>query len=265
MAEETFADSAESRADVILRALHANGTVYIQDLVQCLNVSVATVRRDLQELEEQGLLRRVHGGAISMAPLFYEPFKNDSSFQEEIGRQAVEKRRIASAAADLIQDGDTIILTAGTTTTEVVRSMRPRRGISVVTNAVNVAMELSKRRDINVIVTGGYLRGNWFCLVGPPAANTIGNLFPAIAFLGASGADATRGLTSFDPDEAQINNLMVRQAKKKIAVVDHTKLGVVASCLICPISDVDLLITDTGASDAAIAPFVKNGLEVRRV
>lgn len=255
---------SETRAEHILRTLQTHGTVSIQDLVRDLDVSVATVRRDLQDLEEQGHLRRVHGGAISIAPLFYEPFRNDSSFQEEIGRQAAEKRRIAIAAAGLVRDGDTIILTAGTTTTEIIRSMRQRRGVTVVTNAINVAMELSKRRDINVVVTGGYLRGDWFSLVGAPAAQTIGNLFPAIAFLGASGIHPTRGLTLNDPDEAEINKLMVAQARKRVAVLDHTKLGQVASCLICPISSVDVLITDSGATDDAIQPFIVQGVEVHR-
>jgi DeoR family transcriptional regulator of aga operon len=262
---ENSGNSGDSRADRILRTLQSNGSVSIQDLVESLGVSVATVRRDLHELEQQGLLRRVHGGAISIAPLFYEPFRNDSSFQEEIGRQAAEKRRIANAAAELVQDGDTIILTAGTTTTEIIRSMRQRRGVTVVTNAVNVAMELSKRKDLNVVVTGGYLRGDWFSLVGPAAANTISHLYPAIAFLGASGVDAERGLTCYDPDEADINNLMVKQAQRKIAVADHTKLGVVASCLICPIEGVDILITDAQASDAAVQGFLDKRIDVRRV
>lgn len=263
--QENSNNSSQARAEHILRSLQSHSSVSIQDLVQTLDVSVATIRRDLQDLEEQGLLRRVHGGAISIAQLFYEPFRNDSSFQEEIGRQAVEKRRIANAAAELIRDGDTIILTAGTTTTEIIRSMRQRRGVSVVTNAINVAMELSKRRDINVIVTGGYLRGDWFSLVGPPAAHTIGHLFPAIAFLGANGVDPERGLTSNDPDEAEINNLMVRQARKKVAVADHTKLGVIASCLICPIDSVDLLITDSAASPETVRQFEARGIEVQCV
>ena len=252
-----------NRADRILRTLQSDGSVSIQGLVEALGVSVATVRRDLAELERQGLLRRVHGGAISIAPLFYEPFRHDSTFQEEIGRQAAEKKRIANAAAELIRDGDMIVLTAGTTTTEIIRSMRQRRGVTVVTNAVNVAMELSKRKEINVVLTGGYLRGDWFSLVGPAAAHTLKHLYPAIAFLGASGVDATRGLTCYDPDEADINSLMVGQAQRKVAVADHTKLGVAASCLICPIEEVDLLITDTGAAPDAVRPFEKKSIEVR--
>jgi DeoR family transcriptional regulator of aga operon len=101
--------------------------------------------------------------------------------------------------------------------------------------------------------------------VGPPAAHTISHLFPAIAFLGANGVDPDRGLTSNDPDEAEINSLMVRQARKKVAVADHTKLGVVASCLICPIESVDLLITDCDASPEAVKQFEACGIEVQCV
>jgi DeoR family transcriptional regulator of aga operon len=255
----------EGRADRILRALQRDGSVSIQNLVEVLSVSVATVRRDLTELEQQGLLRRVHGGAISIAPLFYEPFRHDSTFQAEIGRQAVEKRRIANAAAEMIRDGDMIVLTAGTTTTEIIRSLRQPRGVTVVTNAVNIAMELSKRKEVNVVLTGGFLRGDWFSLVGPAAANTLKHLYPSIAFLGAIGVDAERGLTCYDPDEADINSLMVRQAQRKVAVADHTKLGVVASSLICPIEDVDLIITDSAAPEELVRPFEQKKIEVRRV
>ncbi len=254
----------EVRADRILRSLQSDGSVSIQNLVDVLGVSIATVRRDLSELERQGLLRRVHGGAISIAPLFYEPFRHDSTFQAEIGRQAAEKRRIANAAAELIRDGDMIVLTAGTTTTEIIRSMRQRHGITVVTNAVNIAMELSKRKDINVVLTGGFLRGDWFSLVGPAATHTLKHLYPAIAFLGVTGVDAERGLTCYDPDEADVNALMVRQAQRKIAVADHTKLGVVASSLICPVEDVDMIITDSSAPEESLRPFEQKKIEVRR-
>jgi DeoR/GlpR family transcriptional regulator of sugar metabolism len=142
------------RTDQILRELHRTGSVFIDSLCSLLNVSIATVRRDLQDLEEQGMMRRTHGGAVSIEPLFYEAFRHDSSFQEQIERHAEEKRRIAMAAADLVEDGDTIALTAGTTT-EVVRCIRNRQGVMVVTSTVNVAMEHSKRTDIEVFVTGG--------------------------------------------------------------------------------------------------------------
>jgi DeoR family transcriptional regulator, aga operon transcriptional repressor len=253
------------RESRILRALQQSGSVAVDDLAGQLGVSIATVRRSLQELEDRGLLRRTHGGATSVEPLLYEPFRHDSSFQEQFERQRDEKRRIALAAADLIQDGESISLTAGTTTTEVVRSIRHRQGITVVTNTVNVAMELSQRKDLDVFVTGGQLRGAWFSLVGAAAMRAMARFYVDKAFLGVNGIDAQLGLTCHNPDEAEINHVMVRHSKQRIVVADHTKLGVVATHQICRLSAVNLLITDTGASDEAIAAFTAKGVEVRRV
>src|SRR5262250_2695559 len=159
-----------ARRERILRELPQAGSISVEQMCSLLSVCVACVRRDLQESEDRLLLRRTHGGAVSIEPLFYEPFRHDSSFQEQIERHAEEKRRIALAAADMVRDGETIALTAGTTTTEVVRSIRNRRGVTVVTSTINVAMELTKRKDLEVFVTGGFLRGDWFSLVGPAAA-----------------------------------------------------------------------------------------------
>jgi DeoR family transcriptional regulator, aga operon transcriptional repressor len=253
------------RIDQILRELQRSGSVSIDSLCSMLNISIATARRDLQELEEQGLLRRTHGGAVSIEPLFYEAFRHDSSFQEQIGRHAEEKRRIAMAAADLVEDGDTIALTAGTTTTEVVRCIRNRQGVIVVTSTVNVAMEHSKRKDIEVFVTGGFLRGDWFSLVGAAANFAMSQIFVNKAFLGVNGIDAQRGLTSGNPGEAAMNRVIVNQARKKIAVADRSKLGAVATHRFAGPEEVDILITDSGASDELIAPFVDRGIEVRRV
>jgi DeoR/GlpR family transcriptional regulator of sugar metabolism len=131
-------------------------------------------------------LRRTHGGALPIEPLFYEPFRHDRSFQDQVGKFADEKRRIAMAAAEFISPGDTIAVTAETTTTEVIRSLSGLRGITVITNTVNVAMELSARKDIDVFVTGGHLRGDWFSLVGPAAIASIKNLFVDVLFVGVN-------------------------------------------------------------------------------
>jgi DeoR family transcriptional regulator of aga operon len=256
---------ANPRTEQILRELQRSGSVSIDSLCSLLDVSIATARRDLQDLEEQGLLRRTHGGAVSIEPLFYEAFRHDSSFQEQIGRHAEEKRRIAMAAASLVEDGDTIALTAGTTTTEVVRCIRNRQGVIVVTSTVNVAMEHSKRKDIEVFVTGGFLRGDWFSLVGAAANFAMSQIFVNKAFLGVNGIDARRGLTSGSPDEAAMNRVIVNQARKKISVADHSKLGEIATHRFAGSEELDLLITDTGASDELIAPFVERGIEVQRV
>jgi DeoR family transcriptional regulator of aga operon len=258
-------DKQQLRLNAILTALQQSGSVSVEGLSKELDVSLVTIRRDLDELERQGLLRRTHGGAVSIEPFFYEPFRNDRSFQAQVERFADEKRRIGRAAAALIKEGEIISLTPGTTTTEVIRGLPLNHRITVVTSTVNVAMELSKRKDLEVFVTGGHLRGDWFSLVGPTAAQSLSHLLISTLFLGADGIDAKHGVSCFSPDEAQLNSTMVKHAQRKIAVVDHSKFGVVAGWRICPTSDLHILITDSGATDEMVEPFEKAQVQVIRV
>jgi len=257
-------DNLIARHEYILQRLQETGTVVIDELCTTLEASIATIRRDLEDLEKRSLLRRTRGGAVRIGPLFYEPFRNDSSFQDKVSSFAEEKRRIALAAAKLVSTGQTIALTGGTTTTEVVRSLKVLSGISIITNTVNVAMELSNRKDIEVIVTGGLLRGTWFTLVGPLATAAADMLFSDIMFIGVDGIDAKHGLTCTNSSEADVLRKLVHHAKMKVVVADHSKLGSVSKYLLCPTKGIDKLITDTGASASAIAPFERLGIEVTR-
>lgn len=258
-------DKQQVRLNAILTSLQQSGSVLVEGLSKELDVSLVTIRRDLDTLESQGLLRRTHGGAVSIEPFFYEPFRNDRSFQAQVERFAEEKRRIGRAAAALIKEGEIIALTPGTTTTEVIRGLPLNHHLTVVTSTVNVAMELSKRKDLEVFVTGGHLRGDWFSLVGPTAAQSLSQLLISTLFIGADGIDAKHGGSCFSPDEAQLNSTMVKHARRKIAVVDHSKFGVVAGWRICPTSELDILITDSGATDEMIEPFEKAQVQVMRV
>ena len=252
------------RSTAIVEEVLREGEVSVEALAARLDVSLATVRRDLAGLERQGLVRRTHGGAAAVSAVAYEAFRHDSSFQEQEGRHAEEKRRIGLAAAELVKDGETIGLTPGTTATQVARSLRHRKGITVVTNTVNVAMELCDREDLTVYVTGGYLRGGWFSLVGARAASGVREVFLDKVFLGVNAIHAERGLTCLHPEEAAINRALVGQARERIVVADRSKLGRVVRCLICPTSEVHVLITDRDASDEEIRPFREKGIEVRR-
>jgi DeoR/GlpR family transcriptional regulator of sugar metabolism len=265
--EETgdTSDRQQLRFTVILTALQKAGSVSVEELGKELQVSHVTVRRDLDMLETQGLLRRTHGGAVSIEPFFYEPFRNDRSFQAQVEKFADEKRRIGRAAAGFIKKGNIIALTPGTTTTEVVRGLPLNHNITVVTSTVNVAMELSKRKDLEVYVTGGHLHGDWFSLVGPTAAQSLSRLMIHVLFIGADGIDAKSGVSCYDPDEAQLNATMVRHAHKKVAVVDHSKFGIVAGWRICSTDEIDVLVTDSGATDEMVAPFQQADIEVVRV
>jgi DeoR family transcriptional regulator of aga operon len=260
-----MASTASDRAAAILREVQSAGEVSVEELSERLGVSPPTIRRDLSALEAQGLLSRTHGGATAVRPIHYEVFAYDSSYLEQEGRYAEEKRRIGLAAADLVGPGETVGLTAGTTVTQVARSLRHRRGIAVVTNTVNVAMELSRREDLSVTVVGGQLRGGWFSLVGAQALAAVRETFLDRVFVGVNAVDARRGLTCHHPEEAAVNRALVDQARERIVVADRSKLGRVVRCLICPTEEVQMLITDRDATDDDTAPFVDRGIEVRRV
>jgi DeoR/GlpR family transcriptional regulator of sugar metabolism len=257
-------DKQQQRFNAILIALQQSGSVAVETLSAELNVTVVTIRRDLDSLEQQGLLRRTHGGAVSIEPLFYEPFRRDRSFVAQVEKLADEKRRIGRAAAALIRQGETIAVTPGTTTAEIIRGLPLNNDLTVVTNTANVAMELSKRKDVNVFVTGGHLHGEWFSLVGPTAISSLNNMLIHTLFVGADGLDAHWGASCFNSDEAELNGAMVKQSRRHIAVVDHTKFGVVANWRICPAETLEIIVTDMGATDEMIAPFEQIGIQVIR-
>lgn len=255
----------QSRLTTILTKLQQTGTVTVDSLSEELGVSPVTIRRDLDQLAADGLLQRTHGGAVSIEPLFYEPFKNDRSFQAQRERFADEKRRIGRAAAALIQPGDTIALSPGTTTIEVIRGLPLNQNITVISNTVNIAMELSKRKDVNVFVTGGHLHGDWFSLVGPTATESLESMLAHTLFLGVDGIDVEMGMSSLSPEEANVLAAMTKIARRRIVVADHSKIGVVAGWRICQIKDLHTLITDTGATEKMVEPFRRLGIQVMRV
>ena len=252
-------------AELILQELLRSGEVSVDGLAHTLEVSTATIRRDLAALEKQGLLRRSHGGAVSIEPGLYEPFRNVSTFTEQEEQRTMEKRSIGLAAAELVLDGETIAFGAGTTTTQVARSIRHRKGITVLTNAVNIAMELSHRDDISVFVTGGLLSGSWFALVGETAQQQASEMFLDKAFIGIDGIHAEHGLTTNYPDQAAIHRTLMRQARTRIVVADHRKIGITGTALIWQTNNIDVFITDKKATDEAVAPFVSKGIKVLRV
>jgi DeoR family transcriptional regulator of aga operon len=256
----------QHRDDRILKLLLRKGSVTVEELISSLGASAPSIRRDLTRMEAKGLIRRTHGGAALVQELLYEPFRYDTAFQTREHRFVKEKRHIGVAAAELIDENETIGLTAGTTTTWVARSLRHRSNITVVTNAVNIGMELCNMPGLKIHLTGGYVHWPWsFSLIGAAAINFLGDSFLDKLFLSVSGIDAARGATTNESDEALTFRAMVKQAKQVIVVADSSKLGAVTPSLICPIGDVDVLVTDTGASDETAAEFVERGIRVIRV
>ena len=253
------------RAQAILRELLRDGTITVEQMAKTFTVSPSSIRRDLRDLERAGLLRRTHGGAMLVEPSLYEPFRHDSSFSEQEQRCASEKRRIGLAAAEMIAEGEIVSIGAGTTTTQVARGIRHRKNITVVTNAVNIAMELSHRNDLKIFMAGGFLSSDWFALVGNAAIQSISEMFVDKIFIGVDGVHPQHGLTTNYPDQAAIHRQMLKQARYRVVVADHRKLNVTGTTLICPLNEINLLITDKGATKASLAPFQDKGLKIQRV
>jgi DeoR family transcriptional regulator, aga operon transcriptional repressor len=156
--------------------------------------------------------------------------------------------------------------TAGTTTTHVARHLRNRHNIRIITNAINIAMELSNCPGLKTFVTGGFVQwAGSFSLVGHAAITSLNDVYMDRVFVSVCGIDVARGITVIETEEGLTFRTMIHQAKQTVVVADSSKIGIVTPALICPISDIHMLITDARASDKAIAPFIERGIEVHRV
>jgi DeoR family transcriptional regulator of aga operon len=260
-------DKVGRRRDALVSALSLSAWTTVEELIARTGASQATIGRDLRYLEAKGIVRRDHGTVRLAEPSTFGPFLDDPGFREQVHRMASEKRRIGRAAAAMIQDGETIAIAPGTSTSQIAQALgeSDRKSLTVVTNAVNVAMELSRRRDVLVHLAGGYLSGDWFSLVGPRAIESVRTVFTDKFFFSSNGVHPQHGVTDRHADEAAMNEAMVRQARYRVLAVDHSKFGQVARHLVCAINEVNLIITDTGATDEMIAPFRDLGIEILRV
>lgn len=214
------------------------GVIRVEDLCRQLRVSPATVRRDLDQLERNGSIRRVHGGAVSVEGRLDEPL-----FADKTSLAAREKRRIAEAALRFVEAGDTLYLDGGSTVLELARLLRERTNLTVVTNSLQAASELSGRGP-RLILIGGELRRLSQTLVGPLTRLTLNDLHLDKAFMGTIGFALKEGLTTTDPSEAFTKQLVTRQARQVILLADNTKAGKVSFASAGGWDGVHVLITD---------------------
>lgn len=255
-----MASKTEKRAKEILRLLLQHGRTSVEELTEVFATSSASIRRDLARLEQQGLVHRTHGGAM-LAGQTYEAFRFDASFKEREERFPREKQQIAVAAAELAGQNETIGLTAGTTTSQLARALRHRSDLHVLTNGVNIALELGSGNGLNTTLTGGCMR--WpgaFSLTGPVALESIEAVFMDRVFVGVCGIHPENGATVIQPDEAQLFRSMTRHARQVIIVADSSKVGMTSPAVICPIADVDILVTDSGVSAETVHAFGERGV-----
>lgn len=247
----------EERRRRILERMRSGEAVKVCDLSAQLGVSDVSIRRDLRELERSGLLARTHGGALPAETTTTEP-----TFAEKTTRNLAEKVAIAHLAATLVQDGESIILDAGTTTLEIARQLRQRRNLTVITNAFNIAAEFGDCPGIEVIVTGGTVKGNTLALVGPLTEQTLAGVNVDRVFLAANGIDLDRGITTPTQAEAAVKRKMIDCARQVILVADHTKFGKVAFATIAPLTRAQTLVTDQGLDGQAARELTARGIQV---
>jgi DeoR family fructose operon transcriptional repressor len=232
---------AEERQQAIIARARAEGRVDVASLAAELNVTTETVRRDLSALERQGLLRRVHGGAIPFERLGFEP-----GLASRDGVMVAEKERIAKAALAYLPTEGAILLDAGTTTARLAEVLPVERELTAVTNALPIALTLSIRPNLTVLTIGGRIRGPTLAAVDAPALDMLRDLYVDVAFLGANGVSVERGLTTPDPAEAAVKRAMLRAGRRRILLADHTKVGPAQLARFGAVGDLDVLVTDTG-------------------
>jgi DeoR family transcriptional regulator of aga operon len=237
----------QQRLTAVLELVGRRGSVTIAEVGDALGVSTATVRRDLGVLAEQRLLTRTHGGATALGSGYELPL------QYRTGRQAGAKAAIARAVADSVRPGESLGLNGGTTTTEVARALgRSERlrasngspGVTIVTNALNIAYELSVREHVKIVVTGGVPRRQSYELVGPLVSSSLREFSLDVAVLGVDGLTGTFGATTVHESEAEASRQLAAVARRVVVVADSTKLGRATFARIVPLDRVDVLVTD---------------------
>ncbi len=248
------------RESRIIRWLKRARVAQVSDLGKALGVSENTIRRDLHRLEKMGVLKRVYGGAV---------LNENSQGLDEVGWQeresmfGEEKEKIGRAGAEMAKDDEAIILDAGTTTMQIARFIDNRTNLIAVTNAVNIASELSQKEDITVVLTGGIFRKISVSLVGPQAEYFFNNeIYVDKAFISAGGVSAEAGVTNANSAEIPTKKAIIRAAREVILVVTHDKIGKRSFSQIVPIRGIDKIITGKDSSQKQVGLIRKEGVEV---
>ena len=248
----------EERREYIINLIKKIGSVSAIDIAKTLEVSETTIRRDLNKLAKKKLLRRTHGGAMSIIAVGQE-----MKFDIQKEKFIQEKKKISMAAAMLVEEGDVIFIEAGTTGLQTVLNITNKKKLTILTNSCDIATLLAKANPhYTIILSGGLLKIETRSLVGPMADNAIKNINVDKAFIGITGIDLEKGITTTDQIEAQTKRNIIDSAKKVIALCDHSKLGHVSVNFVAPLKKIDILITDSEADQDFLKKIKKLDIEV---
>lgn len=247
---------AERRA-AIIKKLEAHGSVRVSDLSAQFGVTEETIRRDLEELERQKVLKRTYGGAVKATGTGIE-----LPYAKRREKNAAEKAKIAKAAVALIEDGDTVSLDASTTVLRLCQEMHRLSRLTVLTNSIQVLLELAGRPGFNVIGTGGTLRETALSFVGPLAERAVAEYHVDKAFISCKGISLEGGVTDSNELEVELKKVMVRSAERVIVLADHTKFGYIGFARIATLDAVDTVVTDDGIDPKEVEPLREAGIRV---
>lgn len=250
---------SELRQKHFLTYLTDRKAAQISELSTAFGVSMSTVRRDLRDMEGKGLVRRIHGGVL--LPNNYDD-AGEAVVMERAGQQADAKERIGQAAAALVRDNSAIIMTAGTTVETMVPHLADKRGLTVITNALNIACGLARRPSIDLIVLGGWLRHSEFSLLGHLTTQALQDLHADQIFHGIFGIDVEHGLTGANIQEVHTDRAMISAARELVVLADHTKFDRVGRVRLLPIDASSTVVTDTDAPAADVRGLRERGIVV---
>jgi DeoR family transcriptional regulator, fructose operon transcriptional repressor len=248
---------AEERQQHILERARAAGRVEVNALADALEVTPETVRRDLTILERHGVLRRVHGGAIPVERLGFEP-----GVELRSERFVAEKERIAKAALAHLPDEGTVLIDAGTTTLRLAEQLPRDRELTIVTNSLGIAALVAQHPNLSLYLLGGRVRGRTLAAVGSWVTSALSGVFVDVAFMGTNGLSVERGLTTPDQSEAAAKRAMISAARRSVVLADHTKIGVDHFSRFADLSEIAALITDNGLDPETVAEIEALGPEV---
>jgi len=249
--------SLTERHQFILKKLQDSGHVNVQELSIQMNVSDVTIRKDLKQLEDKNLLFRSHGGASKA-----NPYASDRPVAEKERLNSDEKQTIAKAAAMMIGHNDSIIIASGTTMLALARSIQPQQHLTVITSALNVALELSHHQNVEVLQLGGQIRQNSSSVMGPYAEQILADVSCSIFFLGVDGIDLEMGITTTSLMEARLNQKMIEAAQVTVVLADSSKFGKRGLGKICTLDQIQHIITDSGISKETVDFLEEKGIRV---
>ena len=222
----------------------------------------ATIRSDLRELELKNLIKRTHGGATLIQNTIQDTSWFDPSYNKRIEINRDLKVKIGRTVSKLIEDEDTIMIDDGSTTLEVVKHLPDEKKITIITNGLNICLELRKRPDINILSVGGFFNKTDLSFNGKIAEQTTKKLHATKAILGATGISVSHGITTPEEEKAELKKIMIENSTEVIIVADHTKLEKVSLLTVCEISKITTLVTDDSADKNIVERFKDMGINV---